>query len=507
MKKIILSLIVFAVLCSCSDDFLDRQPTNVKDIATLTATADGAQNYMNAVYKFNQSYSPNGVSQHDNIGVMGRMIIDDISGLDVICPANWFTYQYQFVESQRLENHNRAGYNWAWAYMLIKDCNVIITAGAPKEASDSRWKNVLGQAYAMRAWAFYQLCGLYQKHYRVGKDLPGFPLLLDPPTGDAEKDSRPRGKLSDVYNQMVKDLKEATTRLTASRLSKGHINLNTAQGILARVYTDMAYVDPTLWDQVITLTQSAREGFPLMTKVAYKEGFSAPNGEWIWCVIQDKQSNIGYANLFSFYDLKRSFGYFNMRADSSFIASFTATDCRKLFTDLTDTTKSPIVYPANKDRFSITKFKDNTDLTGNIILMRAAEMYLLEAEAKANKDDLSGAQQLVDIIRAARIDGYTSVPAPATRDEMLEVIWKERRKELYGEGFALRDITRFGWFVNGDKALRNSKYHLAGLGIPNGTNNYNTPKPEDNDYRYFNQIPRSEFENNTKLDKSKDQNP
>ena len=88
---------------------------------------------------------------------------------------------------------------------------------------------------------------------------------------------------------------------------------------------------------------------------------------------------------------------------------------------------------------------------------------------------------------------------------MLEVIWLERRKELYGEGFSLRDILRFGWFANGSKAQRGKNYHVAGLGIPK--NAYATDPPVDNDYRYIFQIPEKEFQNNTKMESPRDQNP
>lgn len=63
------------------------------------------------------------------------------------------------------------------------------------------------------------------------------------------------------------------------------------------------------------------------------------------------------------------------------------------------------------------------------------------------------------------------------RNDMLEHIWKERRKELYGEGFAMTDILRLGFIVNGAKATR-SQYH--GLWVINNL--------KDNDDRYIFQI-------------------
>ena len=501
MKKILLSLIILVGLSGCSENYLDRTPTDAVSINYANSTANTAKVYLNGVYKYFYKYAPDGTSQHDNNGMITRLIYDDALGLDLIISANWYSSIYLFQESRRRENNNSAKYNWNWAYQIIKDANTLIASSVANEGSDPEWTEIAGQAFALRAFGYYQLCNLYQKHYRVGKNLPGFPLMLEAPISGSDMEYKPRGVLDDVYTQMVKDCKEAIGRLTSSRDGVGYINQNVAQGLLARIYTDMAYVDNTLWDEVITLAQDARAGFSLMTEAQFQSGFNTPTVEWMWGMMNDQQGATAYPAFFSFYDLDREYGYQNFRVDPVFMALFDADDCRgELFKD---TYSGMGLIPNPELRYRTTKFRDITNHVGSLPLMRAAEMYLLEAEAHANKGDNPTAQSLVDDVRAARITGYIPAVAPAAKDDMLELIWVERRKELFGEGFALKDILRFGWFVNGAKATRGSA-HTSGLGIT--VVPYNSPAPVDNDYRYIFQIPEKELQNNPYINEG-DQNP
>ncbi len=65
----------------------------------------------------------------------------------------------------------------------------------------------------MRAFAYHNLVRQYRKTYRLGHDGPGVPLVLEPPVGDPEIDSKPAGKLSDVFKQITDDLNWAIENL------------------------------------------------------------------------------------------------------------------------------------------------------------------------------------------------------------------------------------------------------------------------------------------------------
>ena len=76
--------------------------------------------------------------------------------------------------------------------------------------------------------------------------------------------------------------------------------------------------------------------------------------------------------------------------------------------------------------------------------MRTSEMYLVKAEAAAHlAGKESEAQQVLQTLRNARMkNGTTASAVTQTGEALVQEIWKERRKELWGEGFALTDLIR-----------------------------------------------------------------
>jgi starch-binding outer membrane protein, SusD/RagB family len=79
-------------------------------------------------------------------------------------------------------------------------------------------------------------------------------------------------------------------------------------------------------------------------------------------------------------------------------------------------------------------------------LIRLAEMYLIRAEANAEKDQLVAAATDLNALRAARITGYTNVTL-ASKAEAVTAILNERFKELCFEGFRFYDLKRKGLAV------------------------------------------------------------
>ena len=85
------------------------------------------------------------------------------------------------------------------------------------------------------------------------------------------------------------------------------------------------------------------------------------------------------------------------------------------------------------------RFRDIENQLGDIVLMRVAEIYLINAEAKAHLNDPDAINKLNDL-KTAR--GAKTIHTNLSQQDLLETIWLERRKELWGEGFSLIDIIR-----------------------------------------------------------------
>ena len=84
----------------------------------------------------------------------------------------------------------------------------------------------------------------------------------------------------------------------------------------------------------------------------------------------------------------------------------------------------------------------NTSTNANDIpLMRIEEMYLIQAEAEAMAGDAAaGAATLENLIKTYRDPNYTCIATEATGVQ--EAVWKQRRIELWGEGFSYGDLMR-----------------------------------------------------------------
>ena len=110
----------------------------------------------------------------------------------------------------------------------------------------------------------------------------------------------------------------------------------------------------------------------------------------------------------------------------------------------TDIRKDAFAGPADADglpQYANKKFKDLvTFFQGDYVYMRAAEMYLIEAEAEARGgDDDAAADVLYDLV-SPRDASYTL--STNTGQDLLDEIYLHRRIELWGEGFAWYDMKR-----------------------------------------------------------------
>ena len=112
--------------------------------------------------------------------------------------------------------------------------------------------------------------------------------------------------------------------------------------------------------------------------------------------------------------------------------------------------------------------------------MRADEMLLNAAEALARQNKDKEAQELLWQLQDLRNAKHTT----ATGDDLVEAILLERRKELYGEGFALFDINR------NQKPLLREGNHV----------NYGGAKSfPARSWRFIYQIPSTELKNNKSM--------
>ena len=427
--KYINSILVFVMsilLVSCD---LETNPTNAvneKEVFKTTASTEKVlngtwANLMETYYSF------------ANPGYGAFLLTNDAMGSDVVVNTRYgFRNQYAFTALYAKEGTNT--FSWALTYKTINNANAVIQHIDSAVGSDEDKMRIKGQALALRGFMYLHLASGYA--FAVDKDpnaLVG-PIYLTPTTSE----TKPRSAASvlEVYKQSIADLEEALSLIPENykRNRKDKIDVEVTLGLLSR-----ATLYAREWDKSKKYSDQllAKNNY-LMTEKEYKSGFNdVANNEWIWGHAQTaEQSNASY--LFHYLDTTSEESYYySFNVDPYFKDLFEEGDYRKsLIYWAPDPGKNPKTETFAWLRYA--KFKFKAGSIADIVLMRTSEIYLINAEAKARLGD-GDALNVVNTLLQAR--GASPV-AGVSGTALLDVIWKERRKELFGEGFGLIDIIR-----------------------------------------------------------------
>jgi hypothetical protein len=423
---IYLAALVFG-LSACNKQ-LNTSPTNavseeivLKSVANLSALYEGTWRTM-----MDDFYG----DIFGNPGFKVITLVSEAMGDDVnlITTKYSFAPVYQFTQMvDKTQSRNNA--IWNQLYKIINSTNIII-ANVDKATGDSTAKKVLkGQALALRAQIYLTIASFYQFSYLKDPNAKTAPITTTPASDTTR--GNPKASLKDIYTQIFADLQDAKGLLDKyQRTAKYKINKDVVNGLLAR-----AYLNTGQWLLAATEADEALKNYPLMPQADYSKGFNdVNNSEWIWGHPETpSQSDGSYS--FNFLDVSSpSSGYYSFMADPFFGDLFDNGDIRK-------TLFSWDPNPGREGYLQYKKFKFRADNTGDLVLMRSAEAYLIKAEGYARDNNITDGAAALNALRTAR--GATAFdPTGATQPQLINAILVERRKELWGEGFALADIIR-----------------------------------------------------------------
>lgn len=470
---LVLALIVF--LSSCSEE-LETSPGEYASQEQILESPVGRQSILTGAYVllYDQTIS----ASDDYFGLGSVMLSTDLTGQDMILTRHsWFGFDYR--ANNRNSTYRRPRTSWQFFYKIINTANNIIKTSDP-ESSDDNIRASAGQGYALRAFAYHYLVRLYQHTYIGHQNSLGVPLYTE---NDLE--GKPRATVQEIYNLITSDLNKAIKALEGyKRPDKTVINSNVAHGILARVYLDMQE-----WQKAAENANKARQGYSLMSKNEYISGFNnINNNEWIWgsAMSPEAYKEEGKYQTFVSHMATETAGY------TGIIKLFKAID-KKLYETIPDTDIRKSVFFFGDSKYADyvnKKFKDKAGgaFDMDIVYMRASEMYLIEAEAKARMGS-GGADELYDLVYS-RDKKYTK--STKAGNELIDEIILQRRIELWGEGFGWFDLKRLKKGINRDYEGTNHR------------EKFNRPAEDDKTFTY--QIPIVEFESNPNMDNSQ-QNP
>jgi len=434
MKKyIILLMIGLGLFIGCSEDLLETEPSTSTVDNLVFKTIDGAQAALNGVYNRLRMY---GVEKNRTYGSYTGIK----SCMDATCDDIAAHYEGGWMGGWYTQDDGDATVAsgpitqdiYEMYYVVISNANGVISNVPDINANETDKNYILGQAKALRALCYFDLVRFYQHPYTVAADQLAVPYIENP-----EKEYKPRETVQFIYDRILEDLIDAEQLLNGfSRRSNNEIDRKVTQGLLARVYLTMED-----WQNAADYARASRIGYNLMDATSFQAGFNDNNvSESIWSMSQSVEQRINAKDPFALWanDSRERIGALNtwsakvMFADADFVALFEAGDCRNQFWRYGATDPYPDAITINRSD----KFRDNVTNTPDVILMRSAEMYLIEIEALIHgASGPATALTLLNELQSTR--GATLTAATLSNVKI------ERRKELYGEGFRWFDIIRY----------------------------------------------------------------
>lgn len=411
----ILSIAMLTVSQSCEDN-LDIEPNSSLIASTAFRGVDDLQNALNSAYleynnttlQFNSIFTDNTKVGIDNGGqelTLYRLVLD---------PATPVVTNL-----------------WVSRYALINEVTRIIEAAELvdiEEGREDELNHILGQAYALRAFAHFELFQYFTPDYldSNGLSVPAVDIVVT-------VQNLPRNTVAEVYALMNADLEKASSLLDPS-------------------LADVKYVT----GDFITA---------LRARMALFSG--------------DYQSALGFANqLINKYELANQEEYVNIFLDTDnteviFEAARTLSDARpgyiwhfsgggpfiemsnSLFNILDpDDVRYGVLLNVEESEpennlHLINKYPGTAfEFLADVKVFRVSEMYLIKAEALLRTGQLPESKEVLKDLRDARFGEDTALPVYSDLNSGLEFILEERRIELAFEGHRYLDLKRFGKGLN-----------------------------------------------------------
>lgn len=300
-------------------------------------------------------------------------------------------------------------------YNVIFYSNVVINE-ASKKVSDSPEKNqLIGEAHALRAMAYFDLINLFAKPYNpaTASTDKGVPLALKI---DLEQAYVPES-VAAIYNQIQLDKEQAKSLLNIETQVKG-INYRFSKAALY-AFESRIYLYKKEWSKALEAVNNA---------LAYKNELVNLNTKSV---------------LPNNYDTAESI----LALEDTFInslksASYVSVDLIAAFNKQTDL-RFPIYFLANGSRF---KFKKGGELNQKSSF-RTAELYLTKAETLNEVNNLAAAKTtLLTFIEkrytAAGFDQLTLEINAMDKVALSNFISQERQREFTVEGHRWFDLRR-----------------------------------------------------------------
>lgn len=328
-------------------------------------------------------------------------------------------YKYNMLSSDAYARNT-----YARIYKVIAKADNLINfninnlESAASKAGEANY--YIGQAYGLRALAFFDALRLYGQKYSGGDVGVVLPLTYDPLV------KLGRSSIADTEKQIESDFDNALAKMTASHgydnsSNKTELSINGLKGLMARYYLykkDYAKVSSLVNDIVNT------GNYKVIEKDAVVNSWSAVSSAQN-SIFELAFGTAGMTGATSYGNMINSGGYGNVVIKPSLATQYDPDDVRL-----------ELINHSGATYYLDGKYPD-VNGSNNVKIVRYEEIILDGAEAEFNLGNTAKALNYYNMILTNR---GLSAASTITLDD----IQLERSKELLGEGFRMWDLLRWG---------------------------------------------------------------
>lgn len=411
-----------------------------------------------------------------------------------------------FVWQSDFSENIRDGF-WSGRYSNILGCNTIINA-LPEmtyaETEEGLYRALAAQAYALRAYHYFCLINTYALPYSTANlDKPGVVIKTSP---EIQIAPQPRATIREVYALINDDIKKAQEYMTGAVFQCEKYNGRKPEITSAAIYFLAARIAlfQQDWDGVI----SAAEKFlaknssihDLNTEEATLFGFVSSFEKASFCVNNQELDEVvfGFGRSDGGYDylapnnpvlMYYEYGFHtSWTGENSLIGLYDEDDLRlqayfQRRYNKSGSTRNPTYYAG---QYHPHKYDQRSGTNYSSQAWRTPELYLNLAEAYAQK--ASGvSNDAIGLLNQLRVKKYKSgspdaekqVSDFATKDDLIQFIWQERRRELcFEEIIRFWDMRRQGMPAVEHRLFSSPKEYSV-YRLKAESPNYVLPIPED----------------------------
>lgn len=445
MYQLIVILLISLIVVQTSCKKFVEVPPPVGSITENTVYASDATaiSALTTLYSSMNTNPIQGAEYSGSIALFAGLSADEYNLSSSISSPIYLNYYHNKLTQSNMPTSGSE--HWAPLYNFIFKCNAAIDGlSASAGLTPAVKQQLLGEAKFMRAFFYFYLVNLFG-------DVP-LALATDP----AINTLLPRTPKTQVYNQIVADLKEAISLLSVNYLDETLLKTTNerirptkwaAGAMLARVYlytNDYANAE----EQATAVINNIE----LYNLLPLNDVFLKNSREAIW---QIQPTDVGFNTLEARTLIIPATGPTittltqPVYLSNFLLHSFESGDQRAVYGNWIDTTiysltptlLDTVAYPY---KYKLNNLDPGITSSGNMqeyfMVLRLAEQYLIRAEARAQQNNIVGAQSDLNVIRS-RADLPNTMAGDKT--SLLEAILHERQVELFSEwGYRWFDLKR-----------------------------------------------------------------